>query len=66
VFDFFDDPRDRTNQVLAAIREHKVDVVVINKSPRFSGRMPPVLYDSLAQRFPASSAIGQFEVRWRA
>lgn len=65
LFDFFDDPRDRTHRVLAAIRDHTVDVVVINRQPRFSGEMPADLHDSLSIYFGETADVGQFEVRWR-
>jgi hypothetical protein len=66
LFDFFDDPLDRTSRVLATIRNHNISVVVINKAPRFSGNIPAVLYDSLQVLFAEKAAIGTFEVRWRS
>jgi len=66
LFDFFDDPLDRTNRVLSTIRDRNVEVVVINKAPRFSGAMPPALYDSLETLFVQKAVIGTFEVRWRS
>jgi hypothetical protein len=65
LFDFFEDPQGRTDRVLAAVSQRDVDVVVINKKPRFSGPMPADLYDSLATRFTASAETERFEVRWR-
>jgi hypothetical protein len=65
LFDLFDDPRDRTNRVLTAIRTHNVDVVVINRRPRFSSKIAPALNDSLTRSFPEVADVGQFQVRWR-
>jgi hypothetical protein len=65
LFDFFDEPNDRTRRVLAAVRDRDVDVVVINTKPRFSGPMPRDLADSLKARFREAAEIGRFEVRWR-
>jgi len=62
-FDMFDEPKGREARVMAAIHTHGVDVVVINKRP-FSEGIPPILYDSLADRFPRSEDVGKFEVRW--
>jgi hypothetical protein len=65
-FDLSDDPAGRTNRVLATIRRHQIDVVVINKQPRFSPRMPAQLHDSLADQFRDAVELRQFEVRWRS
>jgi len=65
LFDFFDDSAGRTQRVLAALRDHGVDVVVINNHPRFSGAMPRDLYDSLTTRFGPAATVGPFEVHWR-
>jgi hypothetical protein len=64
LFDFFDDPRDRTSRVLRAIRSSGADVAVINKAPRFSRKLPADLYDSLTARYPSSTVVGLFEIRW--
>ena len=64
VFDFFDDPRDRTARVMSAIRASGADVAVINTAPRFSEKIPGDLYDSLTVRFDSSARVGLFEIRW--
>jgi len=64
LFDFFDDPHDRTARVMSAIRASGADVAVINTAPRFSEKVPAALYDSLAVRFDSSARVGLFEVRW--
>jgi hypothetical protein len=66
LFDFFDDQTNRAERVLSAIREHGVDLVVINHAPRFSGHMPQALYDSLSAQFGEKAEVAQFEVRWRS
>ena len=65
LFDFFDDPHDRTARVMSAIRMTGADVAVINSAPRFSEKVPVDLYDSLAMRFDSSARVGFFEVRCR-
>jgi hypothetical protein len=65
LFDFFDDSPARTSRILAAVRQHDVDVIVINNRPRFSGPMPSDLRDSLARSFSDSTEVGNFLVRWR-
>jgi hypothetical protein len=64
LFDFFDDPHDRTARVMAALRAADADVAVINTAPRFSDKLPSDLSDSLAARFRSSARVGLFEVRW--
>ena len=64
LFDFFDEPRDRTARVMAAIRVSEADVAVINTAPRFSEKIPGDLYDSLTVRFDSSARVGLFEIRW--
>jgi hypothetical protein len=64
LFDFFDDPRDRTRRILAAIRSSGADVVAINTAPRFSEKIPRDLYDSLTSRYRSSTVVGLFEIRW--
>ena len=65
LFDFFDDSTSRTSRVLAAIKQHDVDVIVINNRPRFSGPMASDLRDSLARSYSDSTEVGNFLVRWR-
>jgi hypothetical protein len=65
LFDFFDDANGRTQRILSAIERNQVHVIAISKKPSFS---PPLAMDlrvALNQRFPQSTTIGRFEVRWR-
>jgi hypothetical protein len=64
-FDYFDEPEQRENRILAAIRQHDVGVVVINTAPDFSGKIASALYDSLSLSFPKTASVGAFEVRWK-
>ena len=64
-FDFFDDPAHRTARVLGQIEEHGVRVVAINQRPEFSGQMPADLSNALVDRFPESTQVGRFQVRWK-
>ena len=65
VFDFFDDPNDRTRRILDLLERRAVNLVVLNSRPGHSGPMPQDLAEALGARFPRSSVIGRFTVRWR-
>jgi hypothetical protein len=65
LFDFFDHPEDHTRRTLSAIEQNRVNVVAILTRPPFSGPLAPDLRAALTQRFPNSSTVGRFEVRWR-
>ena len=64
-FDFFDEPVGRTARILDALEENQVQVVALNRTPYFSGAVPPDLAAALAERYPRTVEIGRFEVRWR-
>jgi len=64
-FDFSDDQNGRTNRVLGTLRQHRVDVVVVNLRPRFSSPVSAALRDSLAAEYPHGIRVGQFEVLWQ-
>jgi hypothetical protein len=65
LFDFFDDPENHTERILSAMERNRVNVVAILKNPAFSVPLAPGLRAALAGRFPNSSTVGRFEVRWR-
>lgn len=65
LFDFFDDPAGRTDRILSALERYGVNVVAINELPSFSGAIEPDLAAALAGRFPHTTGIGKFTVRWR-
>ena len=65
LYDFFDEPVNRTGRILHTLRERDVRVVAINHFPEFSGRMNPELHAALRREYPEAAAIGPFEVRWR-
>ncbi len=65
LFDFFDEPGGRKDRILNAIETHQVKVVAIFLRPRFSPRLAPELAAALAERFPYSTNLGRFQVRWR-
>jgi hypothetical protein len=64
-FDYAEDPRDYSKRTLSALDSLNVNIVAINSDPQFSGPMSPALYGSLQERFPNSTEIGKFEVRWK-
>ncbi len=63
-FDFADDPVGRTARILDMIERRRVRVVVINRSPGFSGNPPTDLIDSLETRYPNAKELHHFVVRW--
>jgi hypothetical protein len=65
LFDFLDDPAGRTERILNALEKHQVKVIAIFGKPAFSPPLAPDLRRVLAERFPESTTVGRFEVRWR-
>jgi hypothetical protein len=65
MFDFFDDPKDRTRRILELLEGNAVNLVVLNAMPGHSERVPQDLAEAIAVRFPRRSVIGRFTVRWR-
>jgi hypothetical protein len=65
VFDFFDDPDRRTERVLDALDRHGVTAVALNRAPVFSAPFPAELRAGLEQRYPYSTDVGPFHIRWR-
>ena len=65
LFDVADDPVGRTERILQAIRQHDVNLVVLNQYPQFSGPVPADLRAALELEFPNSVDTGKFEVRWK-
>lgn len=65
LFDFFDDPVERTPRILNELSEHGVTAIAINEQPEFSGPMPVDLRTAVVTRYPFAEQIGTFTVRWR-
>ena len=65
LFDFFDEPYNRTSRVLDLIRTKQVNLVVLNRIPEFSDRVPEDLESALDKEFPEHQYVGRFEVRWK-
>ena len=63
------DPSRRTQEILGAIRDHDVNLVVLNAHPQFVEPVPIDLRTELEREFPSYAAAGfayhQFEVRWK-
>jgi hypothetical protein len=64
-YETFDQQPMTTAAVIKLIQDHGITVVVINRSPEFSGPLNPELDAALAARFPQSDEAGRFLVRWR-
>jgi hypothetical protein len=66
LYEFLERPRLAVEDTLALIERYRIRLVVINREPHFSGPIDPALETALESRFPHSSVIGRFLVRWRA
>ena len=64
LFDFFDDPTDRTERILSALENRHVNVVAIKRWPSFSRPMSNDLERAIEERFPHSTDVGLFVIRW--
>ena len=65
IFDFLEDRYRDSASVLRLVDSRPIRVIVINKLPDFSDRLPTDLRSALVMRFPQGKNIGIFEVRWR-
>jgi hypothetical protein len=65
LFDFFDEPAGRTARILALLRDHNVNLVVLSRAPAFSGQVPSDLRAVIEREFPNRAATKRFEVRWQ-
>jgi hypothetical protein len=65
LFDFLDEPSGHDARVLRAFDSLAVTAVAINASPLFSRPIDTTLATALRTRFPDSTVIGNFTVRWR-
>ena len=66
LFEFFDDPVDRTARVLHALDSHGVTAIVLNVKPEFSPAITKELAEELVKRYPSYANVGRFHVRWRS
>jgi hypothetical protein len=63
--DFSEDPLGHAERILRAIDNLEINVVAINLNPKHSSPMDAELKHALDLRFPHSSEIGYFQVRWK-
>jgi hypothetical protein len=64
-FDLGEDPLGKTERILRAIDNLEINVVAINLNPKHSNSMDAELRHALDLRYPHSSEIGHFVVRWK-
>ncbi len=64
-YDFLDDPRGRTERILAMLDREDVRVVALNRAAQISGPPAPDLVTELERRYPSAASVGRFVVRWR-
>jgi hypothetical protein len=65
IYDFLDPPADQPERVLQLISDPRIRVVVLNDKPWLSPPFSDALHRSIAQLFPTSVTVVNFEVRWR-
>lgn len=65
IFDFFNDRQNAPAFVSELLEKKKVNLVVINRKPHFSGPLDPKLTKRFENRFPQFVDVGQFTVRWK-
>lgn len=66
IFEFRDDSAGRTDKILLTLKSHEVNVVAINRKPRFSHTLEPGLVEALDKLYPNSEEVGHFQLRWKA
>jgi len=64
LYDFFDDPQDRTDRILRSLASHNTNVIIFNKTPEFSGPVKPDLREALEERYSHYADVKCFQVRW--
>jgi len=65
LWDFMDDPTDRTNRILATIKERDINLVVLRRNPFASGPIPADLEAAVDKEFPHHQQVWFFDVRWQ-
>lgn len=65
IFDFFGPTDEAASELSREVNRPAVKAVVINTRPPFSQPLSERHYTMLRQRFPWSTTIGRFELRWR-
>jgi hypothetical protein len=65
LFDFFDDPTNRSARILSALDSHGVTAIVLNRLPAFSAPLADDLIPGLEKRYPYSLNVGPYQLRWR-
>lgn len=58
-------PAVNADATLEVLERHRIDVVVINRSPGFSGPLDDSLAQALERKYPYYAEAGRFIVRWR-
>ena len=64
LFEVFDDPPNRPDDVLRILDAHGVTAIVLG-APSFSPPISPEMYAKLSARFPHAEDVGPFQLRWR-
>jgi len=65
LFDFFEDPADRSEQILSLVDDLGLTVVVVNRAPQFSEPPDEALLQNLRERLGFTRDVGRFRIYWK-
>ncbi|MCE9608000.1 MAG: glycosyltransferase family 39 protein [Planctomycetia bacterium] len=65
MYDFFDDPTERTARIVRSWDEARLTAAVVNERPEFSEKIDPELEAELRRRLPRTKRIGPFTLYTR-
>jgi hypothetical protein len=66
IFEFLEPEYTGPETLLPLLEARDVRVVVVNRHPQFSPPVTPAVAAALAARYPDSTVVGEFLVRWRS
>jgi hypothetical protein len=65
LYDFLSESENDAAKISERLEARKVNLVVINQEPHFSGKLRPDMLELLEARFPHAQTVGRFTVRWK-
>jgi hypothetical protein len=65
LYDFLSESENDAAKISERLDARKVNLVVINREPHFSGKLRPDMLELLEARFPHAQTVGRFMVRWK-
>jgi hypothetical protein len=58
-------PASHANRILEMLASLKINVIAVNKEPRFSHVISADMQSAFEERYPNAEDIGKFQVRWK-